>query len=163
MRNTSIVFYWRAVRLIGNDFTSPQQLLVLESLWVYEERKRKAHREHADFVARAEELWRHLAGSEAATRHPVSHKFYSLVAPCPHPRRQQASRRTVRSSRAYEPRAPLCSSRAATSLSAKAAICACNTFLNGYTRSCCSVHFGHLVFLSLAQNIRVIKYELVWL
>ena len=49
---------------IGNDFASAQQLL--ESLWAYEDWKSEKHIESdADFVARAEELRRHLADSAA--------------------------------------------------------------------------------------------------
>ena len=54
------------VFIIGNDFTSAQQLL--ESLWAYEEWKNgKNIDSDADFVARAEELRRHFTESALAT------------------------------------------------------------------------------------------------
>ena len=53
------------LRLAGNDYISAQQLL--ESLWAYEEWKNEQHIESdADYVARAQELRRHFADSEAA-------------------------------------------------------------------------------------------------
>ena len=59
----SIIF---CIRHLGNDFTSAQQLL--ESLWAYDEWKSEQHIESdADFVARAEELRRHLSDSAVAT------------------------------------------------------------------------------------------------
>ena len=64
--------YIGTVRFIGNDFTSAQQLL--EALWAYEEWKSEQHIENdADFVARAEELRRHLADSAIATQSAASH------------------------------------------------------------------------------------------
>ena len=61
----------QTVRFIGNDFTSAQQLL--ESLWAYDEWKSEQHIESdADFVARADELRRHLSDSAVATQSATS-------------------------------------------------------------------------------------------
>ena len=67
----SLLFHSWTVFLIGNDFTSAQQLL--ESLWAYEEWKNEKHIESdTDFVARAEELRRQLGDSATAIQSATS-------------------------------------------------------------------------------------------